>query len=283
MLSKDSLQVENGNFTRIINPVIDSLVKIPFKGCELSVALFIIRKTWGFQKKEDEISLSQIEKGVCRSKPSIIKALKNLQLVKVLILVKKGESRSQSSVWRLNKYIDEWLVSVCDLTGKGVLTGKGGFTTTGKGVFTTTGKGGFTHKRKIKENIKKYTETIVSDKKLKANKTIMRKNTFGRYNENLSADSFEDVVDMDSGEVVKERKPQVKEAYEKMLKWAEERRGFKFINKVKQYTAFKKARGNKIKASDLRQRWKEFEQDDFYKKNGFDWQTVVNSFDRRKK
>lgn len=120
------LQIENGNYTRITNPLIEELIKIPFKGCELAVALFIIRKTYGFQKKQDEISLTQFEKGLNRSRPAIVKALKNLQLVNVAKLVKVGDSRNSSNLWEINKYYDTWqLVKVAKLVKYKQLTSKG--------------------------------------------------------------------------------------------------------------------------------------------------------------
>jgi len=108
-MEKDKeLQVENGYYTRIVNPLIENLVKIPFKGCELAVALFIIRKTYGYQKKEDKISLSQFQQGLERSRQTIITALKNLQLVNVARLVKRGNSKLSSNIWAINKYSDTW-------------------------------------------------------------------------------------------------------------------------------------------------------------------------------
>jgi hypothetical protein len=103
-----SLQVENGNFTRIVNPVLDELVKFPFKGCELSIAIFIIRKTWGYGKTEDAISLTQIQQGVNRSRQTVVTALKNLELVNMVRLVKRGSVRNDSNIWSFNKYIDNW-------------------------------------------------------------------------------------------------------------------------------------------------------------------------------
>lgn len=107
-MENKELQVENGNFTRIINPVLDELVKIPFKGCELSVAIFIIRKTWGYGKTEDEISLTQFENGLKRSRQTIVTALKNLQLVNIARLVKQGDSKNCSNLYKINKYINTW-------------------------------------------------------------------------------------------------------------------------------------------------------------------------------
>lgn len=83
---------------------------MPFKGCELAVALFIIRKTYGFQKKQDEISLTQFQEGVKRSRQTIVTALKNLQLVGVVRLVKRGTSKAHSNLYAINKYWDTWKV-----------------------------------------------------------------------------------------------------------------------------------------------------------------------------
>lgn len=107
MEDKD-LQVENGSYTRIVNKVLDELVKAPILGAELAACLFVIRKTYGYGKKEDQISLSQFEEGIGRSRPTVTKALKNMQLVNILKLVKGGDSRKQSNVWAFNKYYQTW-------------------------------------------------------------------------------------------------------------------------------------------------------------------------------
>lgn len=106
-MDKD-LQVENGNFTRIVNPLIEELIKIPFKGCELAVALFIIRKTYGYQKKQDEISLSQFCSELKRARSTINLALKTLQVVGILKLVRRGNHKGASNVWAINKYYKQW-------------------------------------------------------------------------------------------------------------------------------------------------------------------------------
>ena len=109
MEDKD-LQIENGNYTRIVNKVIDELVKIPLLGAEFAICFFVIRKTYGYNKKEDEISLTQFEAGTGRSRPTVVKALKNLQLGNILKLVKKGDSKMSSNIWTFNKYCDTWKV-----------------------------------------------------------------------------------------------------------------------------------------------------------------------------
>lgn len=101
----DSLQVEDGNYTRIVNPLIEKLIQVPFKGCELAVAMFIIRKTYGYQKTKDEISLTQFQQGTKRSRQTIVTAIQNLE--KLNIVVKTGRPY-QSNTYRINKYFDTW-------------------------------------------------------------------------------------------------------------------------------------------------------------------------------
>lgn len=121
----EDLQIENGNFTRIVNRTLEELVKVPLLGAELAIVLFVIRKTYGYNKTEDRISLSQFEEGVNRSRPTIVKALKNLQLVNILQLVKRGLSKDESSLWRFNKYYSKWrLVKGCELVKDRVSTSK---------------------------------------------------------------------------------------------------------------------------------------------------------------
>lgn len=114
MDNKD-LQVENGNFTRIVNPLIMELIKIPFKGCGLAIALCIIRKTYGYHKTRDSISLSQFTKDLCRSRNTIIAGLKELQDLNIVILISKGNNKGVCNVWAINKYYKTWLVQHTEL------------------------------------------------------------------------------------------------------------------------------------------------------------------------
>ena len=133
-------------YTKVPNEFLEALIQLPFRGCEFQAALFIIRKTVGFHKEQDEISISQFEKALQRSRPTIIKALKNLQLVKVAKLVRQSKSKRHSNLWAINLNPNDWdLVKVAKLVKCK--------SSIGKGVFTPTSKDAFTHKRK-KENTK---------------------------------------------------------------------------------------------------------------------------------
>lgn len=68
-------------------------------------------------------------------------------------------------------------------------------------------------------------------------------------------------------------------SYTDLCLWATARRRFPFANMKKQFMALKKARTLGIGPEKLKSRWKELEGEDW--RDGFDWTSVVNSFDKR--
>lgn len=100
-------QLEDGH-TRIANEILEHIISSNLNGTEMAIILLIIRKTYGFQKLEDEISLSQFCDYIPVSKETICTALHNLQLVKIIRLVKKGSSKICSNLWVFNKDFDSW-------------------------------------------------------------------------------------------------------------------------------------------------------------------------------
>ena len=95
-------------FTRIENDVIEKLISINLSGSALACAFLLLRKTNGYHKEQDGISLSQFCNNIKRSKPTVIKALKELQLVNICILVKKGNSGKQYNIYSFNKDTTTW-------------------------------------------------------------------------------------------------------------------------------------------------------------------------------
>lgn len=101
-----SPQVENG-YTAIANEVMDALVGIRIPGEAYQVLMLILRKTYGWKKKKDEISLSQfvLETGMKRA--SVVRSIKilsdmNLIIIekdfKVIPIHKKGSSKNDTTV-----------------------------------------------------------------------------------------------------------------------------------------------------------------------------------------
>lgn len=70
-------QLEDG-FTRIANDILDELCKIKLSSYQTRVLLYILRKTYGFNKKEDWISVSQIEEATGIYKAHVSRAKKEL-------------------------------------------------------------------------------------------------------------------------------------------------------------------------------------------------------------
>ena len=103
-------QIENG-FTRIANEIMDALSRIRISGEAVQVLFLILRKTYGFQKKTDLISLSQFCQGTGLPKVAVCKALTKLRSMEVI--TKKGNAITQlgngwCSEYGLNKDCEEW-------------------------------------------------------------------------------------------------------------------------------------------------------------------------------
>lgn len=166
-------QKEDGN-TGINNDVLDKLISSGINGTEWAVCMHVLRKTWGFNKKTDFISLSQFLDVIPATKPSICKALSNLQLVKILLLVKKGNSKNSYNQWKFNKNYDSWqLVKKSKLVKKKKSTSKENFT---HNINTT---------KKIKE---------VSNDTPKKTESINFELFLGYWNHNLGESGFPKVL-----------------------------------------------------------------------------------------
>ena len=100
-------QAEDGH-TRIANEILEALICFGLNGTELGCILFVIRKTYGWGKPNDIISLTQFEKAVKSSRPAICKAIKKLQLVNILLLVNKS---LLGNSYAFNKDHESWVVN----------------------------------------------------------------------------------------------------------------------------------------------------------------------------
>ena len=141
-----SPQKENG-FTAIANEILERLVNTPLLGAEFQVIWCIIRKTYGYQKKQDVISLSQFQRATGVSRPTIVKTIKNLVTRKMIVKVYLPDDKIAFS---FNKDYDKWVVKEHLLVKDKWVTSKG--------VFTESSKGALTHKRKKETNTKERAE-----------------------------------------------------------------------------------------------------------------------------
>ena len=88
------------NFLQVPNAVIDELLP-DLTGAELKCYLVVIRKTKGWNKESDNISISQFMKATGLSNSAVIKACESL--VKYGLLIKQNGARN-TGVYAVNSY-----------------------------------------------------------------------------------------------------------------------------------------------------------------------------------
>ncbi len=106
----------------------------------------------------------------------------------------------------------------------------------------------------------------------------------GSYREDSPQDSYDEAIDIETGETIKPKeKKSVLPGYKALIDWAEKRRGKKFMpgTTTKMFKAFSHARTFGLEARQLQKRWLEMEEDKFWQEKGFDWMTVVYSFNKK--
>lgn len=145
-----SPQKEDG-YTPIANEIMEHLAKLYLSSQEWRVLIAILRKTYGYNKKEDTISLSQLAKITGMDRRHVHRAIGKLSPKQVIVVTHTGDSRHLTYCFQ--KDYTKW----CHPYGNSqVVTHTGDKTVTHMG----------THKRK-KENIKE--------------KTINQKNGFHKF------------------------------------------------------------------------------------------------------
>ena len=98
-----SPQLENG-YTQIANELAEAFAKVNLSAYESRILWFIMRKTYGFKKKTDAISLSQFAAGTGISTSNVIHTLARLKCRN--LIVKSKDFRI--SEYGLNKHYDHW-------------------------------------------------------------------------------------------------------------------------------------------------------------------------------
>lgn len=98
-----SPQLENG-YTQIANEIIESLCTVNLSPHESRVLWAIFRKTYGYKKKKDKISLSQIDDYLKIGRTSVSRALKKLECKKIVFV----DRTNRIPIIEYNKNYNEW-------------------------------------------------------------------------------------------------------------------------------------------------------------------------------
>lgn len=105
-----SPQKENG-YTAIANELMEAFIKNPIPGTQMQCLLLILRKTYGYSKKTDAISLSQFAKFTNLDRRHIYRAIKELQKKNIIKVIKRSakDGTKKCSEYRLNKVYTSWV------------------------------------------------------------------------------------------------------------------------------------------------------------------------------
>ena len=98
-----SPQVENG-YTKIANELLERLIMTDLSGSEMKIVLFIMRKTYGFGKKEDRLLLRKISEATGLQRQNVYRELK--RLVKRKIVIKNDYTKPIS--YGIQKDYTQW-------------------------------------------------------------------------------------------------------------------------------------------------------------------------------
>jgi|GEM_PF-1370232 phage replication O-like protein O len=99
-------QIEDG-YTSIANELLEAIIKVNLSPYETRILLGIMRKTYGYHKKSDHISLSQLEQLTNIPRVNICRTLNHL--VKRQMIV-KSFNNSRTTEWSVQKNYTVWCI-----------------------------------------------------------------------------------------------------------------------------------------------------------------------------
>lgn len=105
-LNGASIQVEDGNWSKLHNHIWNALAAAPLSGAEFRCLMFLFRQTYGWQKKQDTISMGQWATATKLERRSVIRTVQGLLAKKVIYRIDNGERKP--ATWGFNKYVETW-------------------------------------------------------------------------------------------------------------------------------------------------------------------------------
>ncbi len=116
----------------------------------------------------------------------------------------------------------------------------------------------------------------------KARGVLNKKQDMRQIDERKMSTDYEETVDLETGLPVQAAKSTVGQSMKELLQWAADRRKFGFANVPKQYAAMKRMRIAGVSPDQVKERWKEMENDSYWQGKGFDFTSVVATFDKKR-
>ncbi len=107
-------QKEQG-YVAIANEIVDKFCRYRLSGEEWLVLWVILRKTYGWNKKQDRISLSQFAVMTNLKRQNSLRALKKLASKKIIVVIKTDAT--MTNMYKFNKNFDCWTPLSKKITG----------------------------------------------------------------------------------------------------------------------------------------------------------------------
>lgn len=102
-MANENPQLEDG-YTKIANELLEAITKFDFGKRHYKVVLFVLRKTYGWNKKADVMSLSQIVSGTGLQRSHACECVNELVLMNVFL----KQERKIGQLIELNKKYNQW-------------------------------------------------------------------------------------------------------------------------------------------------------------------------------
>jgi phage replication O-like protein O len=185
-------QIQNG-YTKIANELLEAICRLNISGNEMRILLYIIRRTYGFNRKFSEIPLSDIASAVGMRNEHVSKALKRLSSRKIIELhANKGVKPQTISIV---KNYDEWSVESCTnlLLPKMATVAENGNTTIAENGNSTIAKNGNT------TIAKNGNPTLYKENKENIKERVKEKTPYGNFKNVLLTDEEYDQLVYDYG------------------------------------------------------------------------------------
>lgn len=99
------LKSSNEGFTRCPNEILEALAAAKLTSVQFSIALYILRYTYGYRREKHKISTATIAKTVNKDRVWIIKQLKQLADYNIVIAI---GGRGQAKEYKINDDVAQW-------------------------------------------------------------------------------------------------------------------------------------------------------------------------------
>lgn len=102
------VQIDSGEFTRIANILLEKTAQLHLNGTQYSIILTVWRFTYGFQRREHEMSITFIANAT-KSPGRVIKRELKALIDRKIILVTKESTKAESRTLKFNKDFEAWI------------------------------------------------------------------------------------------------------------------------------------------------------------------------------